>query len=243
MSSYINIEALALNTLHGYAGPLTDDPADIRPLDAEKFAKSFLRLRFAYGHLSKTGDILALTTFTDTDVALEWAEGYPRKEIVRVPKDTILLDDRLRQPFRWPGWELARWRYTVIHECAHQILFRMEPSERRQAMRRQFANRACTLRELSSAEGLEEWRANRLTSALLMPPKYMDLLMRRYARGQKLIAYGNRFNLPDSLALTHICGRLGVSRTTVVIRLRQLGHLVDRPSYMYTDPAEVSCDA
>ncbi|MCL2343726.1 MAG: ImmA/IrrE family metallo-endopeptidase [Firmicutes bacterium] len=244
MSSYINIEALAQDTLRDFSGAPVDDPADIHPLDVDRFAKSFLGLSFAYGHFPDEGVTLGLTAFTDTQVALSWKYRplhYP-DEIVLVPKDTILLDDRLKPPFHNPAWETARRRYVIVHECAHQILFRLEPSDRQQAMRRQFSNRVCSLRELSPAEGLDEWRANQLTAALLMPKKYIDLLAQRYARDRRLVAYGGRLNLPDSLALTHIRGRLGVSRSAAIIRLRQLGHLVDRPADWYHDPAEVSCD-
>ena len=239
--SYYDLELLAQDTLRDFSGALADDPADIHPLDAECFAKSFLKLSFSYGRLSGTGETLALTTFADTDVELVWGErSY--KEIVHVAKNTIVLDERLRPPLRRPEWENARRRYTIIHECAHQILFRLEPSDRQQAMRRQFSGRVCTVQELSPAEGLDEWRANQLTAALLMPRKYIDLLMQRYARNRRLVAYGGRLNLPDGLALTHIRGRLGVSRTAAIIRLRQLGHLVDRPADWYHDPAEVNCD-
>ena len=244
MQPYTNLELLAQNTLRDFSGPLIDDPANIRPLDVERFAKSFLGLSFAYGHFPDEDNTFGLTAFTDTEVALSWKYRPPhyRDEIVLVPKNTILLDDRLKPPFSKPAWENARRRYIIVHECSHQILFRLEPSDRQQALRRQNSGRVCTLRELSPAEGLDEWRANQLASALLMPRKYIDLLMRRYARDRDLVAYGGRLNLPDSLALTHICGRLGVSRTAAIIRLRQLGHLVDRPASWYRDPAEVNCD-
>jgi len=67
-------------------------------------------------------------------------------------------------------------------------------------------------------------------------------LMNRFARGRKLISFEGRFNIPDDLALRHICTALKVSRAAAVIRLRQLGYLILAPLYAYTDPVEVVCD-
>lgn len=43
----------------------------------------------------------------------------------------------------------------------------------------------------------------------------------------------------DRLSVKMMCDRFGVSKTALVIRLRQLGFLEDRPYSEYHDPLEI----
>ena len=52
-------------------------------------------------------------------------------------------------------------RFTLAHECAHQILFQMETDKIREACRRKYSARtAYSLRALKTREDWNEWQAN-----------------------------------------------------------------------------------
>ena len=233
------IEELAEAILKDYLGELPDDVKHIRPIDIEAFASRYLGLNVAYTRLSDTGDVLGLTTYADVEIELE---RYLGRQTVKVAQNTILIDDSLIRPFVQPDKNLGRRRFTVSHECAHQILYRAEPDDRRQSLRQQYAGRSYSLRELITKDDWCEWQANALGAALIMPPRYANLLMQRFASGRRLVSYENHFNRPDRLALTHLCGTLSVSKTAMVIRLRQLGYIEDKPYRDYHDPTEVYND-
>ena len=131
-------------------------------------------------------------------------------------------------------------RFTLAHECAHQILFQMETDKIQEACRRKYSARtAYSLRELKTREDWNEWQANVLGAAILMPQREIDLAVAYYAKGRKLISYDGTFAYWDKVALDRICQQFGVSKTAAVIRLKQLGHLETRPYSEYSDPLEV----
>ena len=101
------------------------------------------------------------------------------------------------------------------------------------------ARTAYSLRELKTREDWNEWQANVLGAAILMPQREIDLAVAYYARGRKLVSYDGTYAYWDKVALDMICQQFGVSKTAAVIRLRQLGHLETRPYSEYNDPLEV----
>lgn len=96
-----------------------------------------------------------------------------------------------------------------------------------------------SLRDLKSREDWNEWQANVLGAAILMPQKEIDLAMWYFAGGKTLINYEGRFSYRDRLSLNLICHQLGVSKTAAIIRLRDLGYIEDRPYLEFVDPLEV----
>jgi len=150
----------------------------------------------------------------------------------------ILLDERLIKPLQDLDKELGRRRFTIAHECAHQMLYRMESEARQEELDLQYSARVFSLRELRSLNDWCEWQANALAAALLIPKKYVELLL----GDRHLAVYGKRLNRPDKLALDNMCNRLKVSQTAMLLRLKQLGYLKVLPSAAYYDPTDVICD-
>ena len=106
--------------------------------------------------------------------------------------------------------------------CAHQILFQLESEEVKASCEMKYSARtAYTPRELKTREDWNEWQANVLGAAILLPQKEVDLAMRRFAE-TPLINYEGRYSYGDHLTLRLFCRLFGVSKTTASIRLRQL---------------------
>ena len=66
----------------------------------------------------------------------------------------------------------------LAHECAHQILFQLETEEEKQYRCRDYATRKVySLRDLKTKEDWNEWQANALGAALLMPQEEVERAM------------------------------------------------------------------
>ena len=208
--------------------------AQATPID--QLAGDYLGLRVSFARLSDDGSICGLTAYTDTEYAAT-CQGVTR--LIPLKANEVLLDSS----FMEPGQVRARCgkrRFTLAHECAHQILFQMESDEARRACEEAYSPRtAYSLRDLKTREDWNEWQANALGAALLMPQREIDRAMDYLARGRRLINYGGWFNYGDRAVLSQLCQTLGVSKSAAVIRLRQMCHLEDRPYEEYADPLEV----
>ena len=208
--------------------------AQATPID--QFAKDYLGLSVSFAHLSSDGSLCGLTAYADTEYTIE-EEGV--KRTIPLKANQVLLDMSFIQPGQVHAL-CGKRRFTLAHECAHQILFGMESDNDKRTHEIKYAPRAAySLRDLKTREDWNEWQANVLGAAILMPQKEIDIAMRQFARGRVLKNYEGRFNYIDRLSLTLLCQSLGVSKSAAIIRLRQLGYIEDRPFAEYDDPLEV----
>ena len=208
--------------------------AQATPID--QLAGDYLGLRVSFARLSDDGSICGLTAYTDTEYAAT-CQGVTR--LIPLKANEVLLDSS----FMEPGQVRARCgkrRFTLAHECAHQILFQMESDEARQARRETYSPRtAYSLRDLKTREDWNEWQANTLGAAILMPQSEVDRAMWFINSGKPLTCYGWRFYDMDQVKIDTFCGVFGVSRSAAAIRLEQLGYLNRKTDYEYHDPLEV----
>lgn len=219
-----------------FFGTETEKVRMIRATPIDQFARDYLGLDVSFARLSSDGSICGLTAYADTEYIVE-EKGLKRSISLR--SNQVLLDEsfiRQGQVKRLCG----KRRFTLAHECAHQILYQIESDEVKQSCKQQYSARtAYSLRDLKTNEDWNEWQANVLGAAILMPQKEMDLAAYYYITTKRLTSYEGYFNYRDNLSLRAICMQLGVSRSAAVIRLRQLGYIEDRPYAEYEDPLEV----
>lgn len=204
------------------------------PID--QLASDYLGLTVSFAKLSSDGSICGLTAYADTEYTAE-ERGTVRK--IPLKQNQVLLDESFIQPGQVKKL-CGKRRFTLAHECAHQILYQMESDNVKMACRKKYAARTSySLRDLKTREDWNEWQANVLGAAILMPQKEIDLAMWFFAGGRKLKCYDGWFAYHDRLAITLLCGQLGVSKSAAVIRLRQLGYLEDLPYCQYDELLEV----
>lgn len=219
-----------------FFGPDTDGARLPRGTPIDQFARDYLGLDVSFAPLSPDGSICGLTSYADTEYIVEM-DGIQRK--IPLHRNQVLMDASFIQPFQIRKL-CGKRRFTLAHECAHQILFQMETEEVRKVCQRKYSARtAYSLRELKTHEDWNEWQANVLGAAILMPQREIDLAVAYYARGRRLVSYDGTFAYQDRVALDLICKQFGVSKTAAVIRLKQLGHLECCPYSEYSDPLEV----
>lgn len=207
-----------------------------RATPIDQLAKDYLGLNVSFARLSFDGSICGLTAYADTEYIVE-ERGV--KRTIPLSRNQVLLDESFIQPGQVRQL-CGKRRFTLAHECAHQILFQMESDEVKQNCEKKYAARtAYSLRDLKTREDWNEWQANTLGAAILMPQKEIDYAVWYFAAGKTLTNYEGRFSYRDRLALDLICHQLGVSKTAAVIRLRELGYVEDRPYREFVDPLEV----
>lgn len=219
-----------------FFGKEADEVRIARATPIDQLAKDYLGLNVSFARLSSDGSICGLTAYADTEYIVE---KMGIKRTIPLSQNQVLLDESFIKPGQVQKL-CGKRRFTLAHECAHQILYSMEDEAVKAACQQKYAARtAYSLRDLKSREDWNEWQANVLGAAILMPQKEIDYAMWYYAGGKKLVNYEGRFAYHDRLALALICSQLGVSKTAAVIRLRDLGYIEDRPYREYVDPLEV----
>lgn len=219
-----------------FFGCETDKARIARATPIDQFATDYLSLDVSFARLSSDGSIYGLTAYENTKYIIE--ESNAQRSIA-LRRNQILLDESFIKPGQVRQL-CGKRRFTLAHECAHQILFYLETDEVQDTCRKKYAARkAYSLRELKTHEDWNEWQANVLGAAILMPQREIDLAMWYFAGGKALVNYEGRFSYRDDLALNMTCQQLGVSKSAAVIRLRQLGYIEDRPYSEYVNPLEV----
>lgn len=205
----------------------------LRQIDIDRFAGDYLHLQASYRKLSNDGRILGLTAFGETDLIL-CHDGI--QECLHLLEDTVLMEKMLL------GDELTgRRRFTMAHECAHQILFRMEEQKEGVGFRKRLVSRrAYSCRELVRMWDWCEWQANALGASLLMPSELIRHCLYTFGCADKLTIYGvDRLYGKDYLIADNICRFLGVSLSAFLIRLKDLHLLEHRSAEEYHDPLDI----
>lgn len=234
------IEEIAAAVTKNFNEFFFGEDADVcmpRATPIDQFAKDYLGLQVSFAHLSSDGSILGLTAYDDTKYIVE-ERGVTRT--IPLKRNQVLLDESFLRPGQVRR-QCGKRRFTLAHECAHQILFQMESDKVKLSCRKKYATRtAYSLRDLKTNEDWNEWQANVLGAAILMPQKEIDLAMWYFAAGQQLFNYEGKFSYRDQLALNMLCRQFGVSKSAAVIRLRHLGYIVDRPYRISSSPLMTS---
>jgi len=230
------IENIAISELYKFMSPAIEVKG-IKPILIGTFAASYLKLQIKYTRLSDFEKVLGITTYADTDIILN---RYCRKETIYVSAKTILIDDSLSPPEIGSKYdkESKKRQFTIAHECAHQILYRRMPEDERKAFDKKYSKRTMTIQEMITVEDWLEWQANALAAALIMPKKYIEMLV----GNRKLLLFGNKMNRADYLLFRNIGNRLGVSQLALTLRLKQLGYLHILPASEYFCDSDIVCD-
>ncbi len=231
--SYEDIEDIATSALRDFRMKTGIDTI-FTPID--QFAKDYMGLRIAFADFGDK-DILGLTAYADTIYAIE-SKGVTHE--IKIHAGDVLLDYCFIKSPEHVRSMCGRRRFTLAHECAHQLLFQMlSDEEKAKFMNMYSTRRAYSLRALKSKEDWNEWQANALGAAILMPAAEVMETAYHFTHGRKLVSYDGKFNLPDDLAMEHICGTFAVSKSAMAIRLEQLGLCVRHPRSEFFDPTEV----
>ena len=171
------LEEIAASTTKDFNRFFFGDEADkpdrsVLPTPIDQFAKNYLGLRVSFARLSPDGSICGVTAYADTEYKITEL-GITRT--LALKRNQVILDESFILSGNVQRL-CAKRRFTLAHECAHQILFQLESEEVKASCEMRYSARtAYTPRELKTREDWNEWQANVLGAAILLPQKEVDL--------------------------------------------------------------------
>ena len=232
--SYENIEHIAAGVAKDFCCAIHAGEKKYE-INIDRLAKAYLGLEVSYRTLSDDGSVLGVTAYRDAEYAVNAGDVM---KIIPLKSNQVLLDRSLAV-FSDNVVGTRRRRFTLAHECAHQILFQLEAPEVQAACRSKYRAVAYSLRELKSHEDWNEWQANALGAALLMPEDRLKAAFRKMCGDKPLTAFGGCLTQRAWLLIGHLSSAFNVSFTAMKIRLKKLGLLVSLPRRFAPDILEL----
>jgi len=219
-----DFDDIATMVLNEYMPNVLQSP---QAVDIEYLATECLFLTISNKHITYNGSILGMTAFGDVSVNCYDNMLEPTQE--NLLEGSMLLDNSLlgRDQF-------ARRRFTLSHEASHWILHRSyhSPDNKQYQFRRQklvvcrSATVGCANHSFVTDEDWEEWQADKLAAALLMPytqfRMYSEYILRSLR--EMFLIEGN-FTANYSEAISKISSKFKVSKLAAKIRLKEVGLL------------------
>lgn len=212
-----DIERIAQRVLRAYykLPKLRGEP--ITSIQPEVLAVDLLGLTVEYHVLSRSGYLLGATALGE--IGLKTYDEDADGELRFLDGKTLFVDKYLAED----ADRVGRFHFSLTHEASHQILWMLfPPSESEYAARRVHyyaMNR--------SPQDWEEWRADALTAAILMPPDLVCAKMIEYGLGTKIKMLNRVYAAKVYSRFSEMASSMGVSKTALSIRMQQLG-LLDR---------------
>lgn len=217
-----------------HCGPIPDHFHDLarNAFPIERFATEHLGLEVSMAELSPDSSICGLTAYADTEYHI--SNGNCTYTIP-LHRKQVLIDSHLAA-----ASQTGRRRFTLAHECAHQILFAFEDAAMQKARQAAYAQRSSySLRELKTKEDWNEWQADTLAAALLIPINKLKDVRCQMSQKEPIRCYGTKLDARSYADLNALCHTFLVSKSAMLIRLRQIGAVIDLPISEWRDPLEV----
>lgn len=212
------IEAIAARVVRAYTKLPVLRGIRVRRIDPERLAKDLLGLKVQYKHLACREEVLGLTSLGEVDIEVIGEGGELLYQ--HVDGKTIVVDFSLLSEFAVAG----HLNFTLMHEACHQIYKMLFP--------RSYSNESekgkvhyCKRRTKRRKTDWEEWRTDSLAAAILMPPELIKYYLQKYGFGEKMKILNRVFADEEYERFCMIADELGVSKTALAIRLRELGLL------------------
>ena len=185
-------------------------------VDPELLCTTLLGLRLDYQHLSLDGTILGLTSFEE--FGIEVYENDGSEALYFLDGKTVLIESNLKKEAAAKG----RCNFTIVHEASHQILKMIYPQDygTKSAEKTYFYKR--DERQKHPIKNWEEWQANTLASAILLPEELIIQAMLCAGINGK-IKLLNRVYAPEVYRQVAIMADfLGCSIKALAIRMKRL---------------------
>lgn len=166
------IDTIAENFLWDFCPKAMKTPMEI---DIDSFAQNYLGLKQDFQYLSNNGIYLGMMVFNNTDKIIVYEPETNTAEYISEEARTIIIDNNLLEEN-----QEHRYRYTVVHECGHDILhteyFHYDPKqitflEQEPMIKCRAINPHGNKKpvHLWDEKDRMEWQANYMASAILMP--------------------------------------------------------------------------
>lgn len=190
-------------------------------IDPELLVADVLGLYMDAHRLSLNGQVLGLTAFSPIGISVYDTDGS--ECFYELDGNTILIDSELYDDPQKTG----RRNFTIMHEASHQILHMLYPNEygihNRLAVPVHYSMRDSY--EGRPIRNWDEWQANALASALLLPGFAIVSGMKKMGLGDRIKILNSLYRRKEFSAFEELAVSLGTSKKALAIRMKQLGLL------------------
>ncbi len=210
-----DIENIAERVIKAYMQLPSIKNSKVCRIEPELLAQELLGLDIEYEHLSLDKSVLGLTAYCDTEVTIYDETGEPIDCLI--DNRTVLIERDLQYNLSQTG----RKNFTIMHEIGHQILNLMYPKDGNDVIH-YCMDKYVYKRNITD---WEEWQADTLAAALLMPVDILKQGMYYVGFGEKVYCINRIFHEKDYKRFCSLANFLGVSKKALSIRMLQLGLL------------------
>ena len=209
------IESIAARVFRSYQKLFLHQGGLPSKVEPKILAEKLLGLTVLYRKLAAPSDVLGLTSPGEVYVAVVGDDGKLSYE--HIDGRTIIVNASLLDE---PS-QIGHLHFTLMHEASHQI-YKMLFPKAYACEGTPSVIHYCRRPSRQRQTHWEEWRTDALAAAILMPPELIRLHLRQSGLGEKLRML-NRVYAPEEYEqFTKIAISLGVSKTALAIRLRDL---------------------
>lgn len=188
-------------------------------IDPIILCEQLLKLKIEYWHLSLDRSILGLTSFCE--IGVEVFERDNSGAFYFLDGKTLLIESDLKA-----RGSKGRHNFTIAHEAGHQICKMLYPNEYgAKPQNKLHFYKPSTSSKKSSAADWEEWQANTLASAILLPAQLIGQAMYIFGFGDKIHSLNRVFSPDIYERFSGMADFLGCSRSALAIRMKKLGLL------------------
>lgn len=177
-----------------------------------------LGLSVYFRQLSYDHSILGMTA--PDEVMVPIFDENKERSIFILDGKTVLIEECLNHSPKATG----RRNFTIAHECAHQILYRLYPEiyGPNQRVLCDYRRNNAPKRKIAD---WEEWQADALAACLLLPEDAVKDAMFVYGLGDKVKVLSRKYSEYKYQCFCEMADALGVSRSALSFRMEQLGLL------------------
>ena len=210
-----DIERISIKVINKYKQLPELQGLSITKIDPTLLAVCLIGLKLDFVHLSLRGDTLGLTCLDETGVEVYDEADEPYMYLL--DGSTILVESDLKTDSCCQG----RCNFSIMHETAHQIFGRMFPKE--------YGPRSSPkvhcykpIYNQKTIKDWEEWQANTLASALLMPRDILIEDMKMFGLGEHIEILNSIYRPEAFMKFRFLAEYLGVSQQALAIRMKYL---------------------
>ena len=208
-----DLEKIATCVFNGYKRLPRFVGLQVDRVDPEILACELCGFHVDYYHLSRDKQILGMTAFRELEVEVYNDSGQPFFHCL--DGRSILIEADLKND---PA-QCGRHNFTLAHETAHQILANLfQPNKSRIICYKGRSPRY-------SIHDWDEWQADNLASALLLPIELIYRALRRFGLEHGIGMLNRVYRPKEYTRFCDMAEYLGTSKQAMAIRLKRLGLL------------------
>lgn len=214
-----DIEAIAERIISAYRELPDLKNRQIYRIEPELLLTKVLGLKIDYQHLSVDGAILGMTSFKE--IGVEIVDEADAETFYILDGKTVLVEKDLQQNASQKG----RCNFTLLHEGSHQIYKMLYPKEYGARDFEPVHYYKENSEKKKPISDWEEWQANTLAAAILLPKQLIMQGMFLFGLGEKIKCLNRVYHPKIYERFSALADFLGSSKMALAIRMKQLGLL------------------